>query len=119
MDMLVLPQSTEWDCLLGSDFIEIDQPDILIAARKLAFPDGTFTNISTDIDAINDVDYDQIFNATQTDAPELFEKAWGEPEITSDMDEFKKYFFEHSEFLVKTGYTKEERSFMNKTIRLN
>lgn len=47
---MVMTQSDEWDILLGSDFMEIDKPSILVDDPNNVFQDGTVVDFFKDDD---------------------------------------------------------------------
>ena len=125
INMMVLEQCEEWDVLLGNDFMEIDKPSILIASRKMVFPDGTIVNfiknneeesnlnLSVNQSCQSEKEHTNQDSTSAQEEWEMFDPDWGEPEINSKMNLFEKYFKKHGYFIKKKEYNKEEKQFMN------
>ena len=118
LEMMVLPQNSDWDVLLGLDYLKKSRSAIYFDEEKFVLGDGSIVLVVNNKEEPTEVNSVEFYRSEE----ELFPAFdWRDEfnNIHKEAFEFENYFFEKGTFLKKKNYSLEEKTFMDKYVNLD
>ncbi len=118
IDLMVMPQNSDWDILLGLDYLKASRSAIYFDEDKFVLGDCSVAMAINNQHEVVEVNSSVVTNEEE----KLFQTYDIRDEFEDNLleqNEFEKFFKKNGYFMKKENYTKSEKRYMNDYVNLN